>query len=899
METGRDIRLLTLQKQHYLDKYSSSLKSRFSCLGYYDGIDIREVKNEKYSQLFNKQTASPISELWFCAGQVTEELKGGYSCQNIGLFRCVPEGDEELAKCASEFWENIDDAPYFSVGFIKLKDGQSYEEVAWKIETEVRAANDSCCALTYCTYDNADLVVLMQANSISQMTSHLRNIEYNSAVIYFHSILGFSEEYLKACDLSKCVQESYKGKDCFVDDEIGMISVRFATNGSKDSWEEIKKELDRWHYSSEKKFPISSYGNITWAYTLGHGNVQLDIPDTNVRTLLALLIPGGFLTHQNNLYGSYIYNIETYLQVERKKWEEINIQEKKECTNLHDSKMDSVKENDGITQINDKCSKVSEGKQGGEKSWCVKLMGKYRAKMKGLLAGKEDGLYSHFQALVQTLNTLDQYERFSMSREMFCLLYPALQMFDNQLETVLQRQEDYYYNIEAVKSSLGEMIEYVNSVIYHTVHTDQVYLMIPGYSGSSFSIPIKLNLLYLWFIQRIIHALNDSSNEYTSILIPVSESKPMTSIKPLDEKERNRLIRVKISQRFLFMPRPLVIFLCHEIAHYVGEGIRKRQSRMTCMIKATAICIAEGICAGTDNIIINDVNVKKWADEVKEKLKKRFEAYSRTAWVGLDQEDNLYEKNIRIIIEEKVRSFLSSEDEAVKIIGEIPLEYGESLNNQEFVNRMKSLYRVKKQMESNRKQILASGIIDYLINTLLLLFKEVFCDTAAYALLEFTLDDFDEAFRISEGMQLPDTIELPVQWKIRYEMMENLIHTKGGQTGKKSEVEEGIINYNDMESLQEYLKVNVCYFDGIKELLNDYISECDKAIEEYFGERGSSGSQDAKCFRDNREKIKNGFNLFKNDQLTCNEIYKEINCYINEYIKRVEEKINEDCNQKN
>lgn len=36
----RDIRLLTLYKQHYLDEYDASLECQYSCLGYYDGINV-------------------------------------------------------------------------------------------------------------------------------------------------------------------------------------------------------------------------------------------------------------------------------------------------------------------------------------------------------------------------------------------------------------------------------------------------------------------------------------------------------------------------------------------------------------------------------------------------------------------------------------------------------------------------------------------------------------------------------------------------------------------------------------------------------------------------------------------------------------------------------------------
>ena len=45
----RDIRLLTLYKQHYLDHYIKPLQSQITCLGYYDGLDIEVIEDNNAS----------------------------------------------------------------------------------------------------------------------------------------------------------------------------------------------------------------------------------------------------------------------------------------------------------------------------------------------------------------------------------------------------------------------------------------------------------------------------------------------------------------------------------------------------------------------------------------------------------------------------------------------------------------------------------------------------------------------------------------------------------------------------------------------------------------------------------------------------------------------------------
>ena len=87
-------------------------------------------------------------------------------------------------------------------------------------------------------------------------------------------------------------------------------------------------------------------------------------------------------------------------------------------------------------------SEIKGGKK--EKSWCKSLIQEYRTKMNEALDSGDESLYSHFQALIHTLNMLDQYERFSMSKEMFYLLYPALNMFIKQLTDALNQEDENY-----------------------------------------------------------------------------------------------------------------------------------------------------------------------------------------------------------------------------------------------------------------------------------------------------------------------------------------------------------------------------------------------------------------------------------------------------------------------
>ena len=110
------------------------------------------------------------------------------------------------------------------------------------------------------------------------------------------------------------------------------------------------------------------------------------------------------------------------------------------------------------------------------------LTNTYKEKMETEWAKGDEGLFSYYCALAQVCNTLAQYEGFSLSRDIFSLLYPSFHMFEEQLNSAMsKRKEPSSADIEEpFKDSVCEFINAVNSVVYHTVHTDQVFLVIPA-----------------------------------------------------------------------------------------------------------------------------------------------------------------------------------------------------------------------------------------------------------------------------------------------------------------------------------------------------------------------------------------------------------------------------------
>ena len=113
----RDIRILTLHKQYYLDSYEKPLNCLYTTWGYYDGIDIKKVEDKQYSKLFTKKSQAPISQLWYKTGEEIGKLCGRYGHQDIGLFRCVGKNNKKYRERATRFWNIQNKMPFFATVF--------------------------------------------------------------------------------------------------------------------------------------------------------------------------------------------------------------------------------------------------------------------------------------------------------------------------------------------------------------------------------------------------------------------------------------------------------------------------------------------------------------------------------------------------------------------------------------------------------------------------------------------------------------------------------------------------------------------------------------------------------------------------------------------------------------
>lgn len=854
----KDIRILTLYKQHYLDEYKRPLISQYTCWGYYDGLDIKKTEKSEYSSLFEKRSQSPISDLWYCTGEKIGELKGGYSSQNIGIF------SDRSDKKAEMFWDDANRLPFLSIGFVKIRNSLNAKKICQDIENGILEDDNQekiCLALTYYTYDNADLVVILRGNDIIQMEKRMQSIEKMDDINYLHSIMGASEKYLQCCYAEKKILDVWGNTKCFIEDEVKRVDIQLVTSGNKQILPGLKRELSNWN----KKWEITGYSDIVYSYMFGHGNIRITIQNTDIKSLLILLLPGGFVTHQNPLYGKDLYNIETFVYLFEKKWGEIQYEE--------------------IQCEREQHEEIRQAEFAAD--WCRNLIEKYKEHLKDTFLRKDESLYSYCQTMIQTLNTLDQYEQFTMAKDIFYLLYLSFEMFDRHLDEALflKKNEMYDKNKETIKESMCDFLDYVNSVIYHIIHTDQVFLMIPGYSGSSFCIPIKLCLFYIWYADKIANVLNDKNHIYRCILTPEMESKPLTRMIDLGHSPEERLICIRLAQRSLFLPRNLMIILTHEIGHYVGCDLRNRSLRLECLVKTLAYFIGEGIVPEEYNNSCEEEYELKEIAAYKNDVKNRIQ-YETAKVLAKKAKEKCHDKEYdaktieRALLESVLEILIDEKGIVYNLIFEIPMELLERTDDANFVNKMRLLYKMEIQFDRHRKRIMATGIMEIIIHQLIKVYREVFSDMAALTILECDKQDFNETFQVSEGTVIESDDKAPEQ-RIREKIAEFIM--SGHQNEGEEEVSVGTQDdfyYRPTESIEKTLEENIFSYIWVEKYLKEYAVACHSAIKEHISRQE---------LQKDVEEIREAFCTFRNTETDCDEIYFKINKYIDEYIGKVKE----------
>lgn len=760
---------LVLYKQHYRNKYTQSLPdSSYSSWGYYDGFDIR-IPDVSYTYA-NKKEISLLTKMHSESRKIITELQGFYGVQIIGLLR------NQYNKTYEQFIENYKckKYPYFGIGFVMMNDKLQYDVLQKKIEEENQKQNE-LQILVMQTFDTMDAVVLIQSNCLRELEKCLRTLENISQIVYLYTIVGVAQSYLNICSEKK-IEWKWNERDCNIEKKIPLLTLKIASENPK----KIRTIIES---KSIMETDINKYfKEADFKYMHGHHNVFIQFRNIPVKFLIFLLLPNGLLSHENELFGTSIYNIET------------------DC--LYDFDIaDGERGQD--TQVTDDLPELLT-------DMYIKTVQKYLE--------NENNTYLH--NLVLILNALSQFEHFRMARDVYYLVFRAFNNFLMEFDKLSREKNDE--KIDELNVEITKMIGYINSVVTQSIHTDQNFLTIPGYSGTSFWLPIKLTIYYQELAYKIVKIYREKKHQYDVMLVPELETKPYTKEKRIEDSENViHTIIVKFGQRMLFQPS-LHIVLIHELSHYIGEEYRQRILRKNKMVELMAFLTVKLLFKG---VIQENGSIQKEIDSyitsVQEKIGAFYlrkinkkcsndyyasdiaKALQSAAWnvIMADSRDPLFEE---------VFGTLSDWDAIIKKIDEIePGMDGEEI-----------FFEVKNCLSSNRMKARYSVEVENLICSLVRVFKEIYSDISAYAILQFPFEEFQDAFSISEEKQIDNT-NVDCQQSIREYVMAHIM-----KNGSEIKVNNRGLEISGNNSVYDQMYS----YDLVKKQLCEYAEECMKKI---------------------------------------------------------------------
>ncbi len=764
---------LVLYKQHYRNKYTQSLPdSSYSSWGYYDGFDIR-IPDVSYTYE-NKKEISLLTKMHSESRKIITELQGFYGVQIIGLLR------NQYNKTYEQFIENYKckKYPYFGIGFVMMNDKLQYDVLQKKIEEENQKQNE-LQILVMQTFDTMDAVVLIQSNCLRELEKCLRTLENISQIVYLYTIVGVAQSYLNICSEKK-IEWKWNERDCNIEKKIPLLTLKIASENPK----KIRTIIES---KSIMETDINKYfKEADFKYMHGHHNVFIQFRNIPVKFLIFLLLPNGLLSHENELFGTSIYNIET------------------DC--LYDFDIaDGERGQD--TQVTDDLPELLT-------DMYIKTVQKYLE--------NENNTYLH--NLVLILNALSQFEHFRMARDVYYLVFRAFNNFLMEFDKLSREKNDE--KIDELNVEITKMIGYINSVVTQSIHTDQNFLTIPGYSGTSFWLPIKLTIYYQELAYKIVKIYREKKHQYDVMLVPELETKPYTKEKRIEDSENViHTIIVKFGQRMLFQPS-LHIVLIHELSHYIGEEYRQRILRKNKMVELMAFLTVKLLFKG---VIQENGSIQKEIDSyitsVQEKIGAFYlrkinkkcsndyyasdiaKALQSAAWnvIMADSRDPLFEE---------VFGTLSDWDAIIKKIDEIePGVDGEEI-----------FFEVKNCLSSNRMKARYSVEVENLICSLVRVFKEIYSDISAYAILQFPFEEFQDAFSISEEKQIDNT-NVDCQQSIREYVMAHIM-----KNGSEIKVNNRGLEISGNNSVYDQMYS----YDLVKKQLCEYAEECMKKIQYRF-----------------------------------------------------------------
>ena len=367
----------------------------------------------------------------------------------------------------------------------------------------------------------------------------------------------------------------------------------------------------------------------------------------------------------------------------------------------------------------------------------------------------------------------------------------------------------------------------INSLINSAMHSDRQFIQSPSFNPVFFDAPPKLLAYYTSITQQLysIICTDEDKNlkkEYSFVFQPSFNSNiNIVRYSYADYAPADRLLSVMINEKELYDPHSLIRQISHEVAHFVGEGNRKRNLRKHCFIQCILFDIYYDFFLERINDIVPENLLCELISTSMELLLEQ--SFYQINPLYFDAYDNLLYQIIVFLtyengIEAAIKRLLSKME-------------GISLSEIEVVSSNFEYYLFGKRINLVDKY---NGI--YAFDMLVTVFSEIYADLQMILILELGFDDYLKTFD-----PMCDNISDFRQHDLIYYRILNIailmiltgrweITNRASNTVNKNHLLEDIKGYLDYFSNKEALLKYV-----INAYENNDVQKVFEALEEYKG----------------------------------------------------------------
>ncbi|MCC8150041.1 MAG: hypothetical protein LIO96_00865 [Lachnospiraceae bacterium] len=523
-------------------------KPSYVTMGFFDGM-LTEVVPLDYGR-------TDLKPLWKQSIRVSGQSKGAYSCQNTF---CFSQDDWSSSASDSDFWDVLTDKQY-PLCFIVYFQIRNYAEGAngvadqcrrfnWALRKAMDEAELAGEYYTYATIDKNDVVVCIKSSQYKKTVGVIKKLHDGDAqIVYSYTVLSVNRDILGSIS-----QDTTPELFCEIIDSICLKGI---ANSCRCQGRYLRLD-DKYKDFCEKL--IDRLGNpkdYRIYDILGESDFRLIARDVQFGRILNVLADGELLSCDNSYYKFCLYISELLLNTEA-------------ASTGMDPGVDIRGWNDSFeiqTQA-ELCRKLAE------------RMEQMNRKLAGIDAPDADEKAVTFSSAIRQLDySLCALEAAPTKKYDFYSIYEPLETLVSILEDKLAESEDV-----GEYMLIYDFIHKISMTFHGTLRTDIQFFQIRDFNVIVHYAPAKLRAFYsLWttkaayFFER---AGGQREGSHKFVVAPGMFGR--TSVKELfPESEKTKsLMLITIPERNLYIPKWMVIVLTHEVSHFVGGNLRRREER--------------------------------------------------------------------------------------------------------------------------------------------------------------------------------------------------------------------------------------------------------------------------------------------------------------------------------